>query len=339
MGLDKATAEIQDQITRRAEVEESVKQKLQIDVDGIYPGAPGNWEFTPVRQGNYLIFEDEFGITWRMPVEDGLYYDMYHHPLQNIESDEDINNYIFHKADDPARFVDFPGKIRLSRDKHRPYILNAQAGLFELALWIRGFSKFYMDLAIDPSRAERLLDKLLDFKKKYWQTALAYTEDELIIVAEADDLAGEENSLISPDMYRKYIKPRHKKLFDFIKQEAEGETYIFYHSCGAIRKLIPDLIEEGVDILNPVQISARDMDPGELKQEFGDKITFWGGGIDTRETLPHGSPEEVREETKRNIEALAPDGGFVFATVHNVQADVPVENFMAMWETLKEYGR
>jgi len=137
-------------------------------------------------------------------------------------------------------------------------------------------------------------------------------------------------------MYRKYLKPRHKRLFAFIKERC-GNAKLFLHSCGAIRELIPDLIEVGVDILNPVQVSAEGMgDTAALKRDFGDALTFWGGGIDTQKVLPSGTPEEVREEVRRRVGDLAPGGGFVFATVHNIQGDVPVANIEAM---LDEFDR
>jgi uroporphyrinogen decarboxylase len=132
--------------------------------------------------------------------------------------------------------------------------------------------------------------------------------------------------------------PRHRRLFDFIRRRAQARVYIFYHSCGAVMDMVPMLIDEGVDILNPVQVSARGMDTAELKRRFGDRLTFWGGGVDTQWVLPRGTPAEVRQEVRRRIDDLAPGGGFVFNTVHNVQADVPPENYMAMWEALQEYG-
>lgn len=143
-------------------------------------------------------------------------------------------------------------------------------------------------------------------------------------------------------MYKQMVHPYHKRLFEFIKKKAEAQSnskvYLFYHTCGAVKPLIPLLIEEGVDILNPVQVNAKDMDTHVLKREFGNDLTFWGGGVDTQHILPFGTPEQVRDEVKRRIADLAPGGGFIFNPVHNVQSDVPPENFMAMWETLQEYG-
>jgi uroporphyrinogen decarboxylase len=138
-------------------------------------------------------------------------------------------------------------------------------------------------------------------------------------------------------MYRRYVKRRHKELFNFIK--AHSGAAVFLHSCGAVHELIPDFIETGVDILNPVQVSAAGMDnTRRLKEDFGDHLIFWGGGVDTQAVLPRGTPAEVKEEVKRRIGDLAPGGGFVFAAVHNIQPDVPPENVMAMWEAWHEYG-
>jgi len=182
------------------------------------------------------------------------------------------------------------------------------------------------------------LDKITELKMRYWAKALEAVGGNVLLVSEADDLASQQSLLCSPDLYRSMIHPYHKKLFSFIKTKAQSPVHIFYHSCGAVKPLIPLLIEEGVDVLNPVQVSARDMDTQTLKREFGRDITFWGGGVDTQQVLPTGSPHEVREEVRRRIGDLAPGGGFVFAAVHNVQSDVPPENFMAMWETLQEFG-
>ena len=149
-------------------------------------------------------------------------------------------------------------------------------------------------------------------------------------------MAGQDRLLFSPDIYRKYMKPRHTELFSFIKKQAPVK--LFFHTCGAIQPLIGDLIESGIDILNPVQKSAAGMDLVDLKREFGKDVVFWGGGVDTQRVFSTGTPDEVRDDVKHSIDALAPGGGFVFCTVHNTMANVPPENFMAMWETLQEYG-
>ena len=142
---------------------------------------------------------------------------------------------------------------------------------------------------------------------------------------------------ISPEMYRSDIKPRLASLVESIKGKAP-HVRMMMHSCGAIAKVIPDLIDAGVEILNPVQYTAAGMDPGALKREFGRDITFWGGGLETQRTLPSGSVQDVVDETRKQLDILMPGGGFVFAQVHAIQWGVPVENMLAMWQTVREFG-
>ena len=223
--------------------------------------------------------------------------------------------------------------------RHKAYVLGRNApGIWEVALWLRGFENFFCDMAENPDFAGALMDLICEVKMKYWQKALALVGPNVLMVSEADDLASQNALLCSPAMYRRFIKPRHARLFAFIKQQAQVPVKIFYHSCGAVAPLLPDLIESGVDILNPVQVSAMGMDTRELKRRFGQDLTFYGGGVDTQHVLPHGTVQEVRDEVRRRLDDLAPGGGFIFNTVHNIQADVPAENIMAMWETLREFG-
>jgi uroporphyrinogen decarboxylase len=177
---------------------------------------------------------------------------------------------------------------------------------------------------------------LVEFKSAFWERALAEVGDLVDIVVEADDLGGQNAPLLSPRTYRSLIQPRHKRLFRFIKEQAPVK--LFYHTCGAVKGLIPDLVEAGIDILNPVQISAKGMGLCELKQEFGRDLVFWGGGVDTQGVLGTATPKQVKMHVKRNIEALAPGGGFVFAAVHDIQPNVPPENILAMWEAWQAYG-
>jgi uroporphyrinogen decarboxylase len=202
--------------------------------------------------------------------------------------------------------------------------------------WLRGFEDYYMDFAGNTKLLEYFLDKLVDLKMAYWEKALAEGGDYISAIVEADDMAGQNGMLISPRAYRNIVKPRHKKLFDFIKSRTRAK--IFFHSCGAVRKVIPDLIEAGIDILNPVQVSAAGMDSAELKRDFGRELTFWGGAVDPQNVLGSGGVQEVKDDARRRIDDLAPGGGFVFAPVHNIQSNVPPENVVAMWETLRAHG-
>jgi uroporphyrinogen decarboxylase len=178
------------------------------------------------------------------------------------------------------------------------------------------------------------MERILEIKLEYWARMLPALGDAVDVVGEADDLGGQARLLFSPATYRALVKPLHRELFDFL--HARTDAKVFFHTCGAVRDLLPDLIEIGVDILNPVQVSAAGMDTGELKREFGRDLVFWGGGVDTQRVLGSGAPAEVRAEVRRRIDDLAPGGGFVFATVHNIQPDVPAENILAMHAELRE---
>jgi uroporphyrinogen decarboxylase len=158
------------------------------------------------------------------------------------------------------------------------------------------------------------------------------------VVVENDDYGTQDSQLISPEQFREVFKPHLRRVFDAVKKTAP-DAYLFFHSCGNVRPILPDFIELGVDILNPVHVSAAGMEPAALKRDFGDALTFWGGGVETQHVLPNGTPEEVRDDVRRNLEALAPGGGYVFNTVHNIQNDIPPENIVAMREALAECGR
>ena len=156
------------------------------------------------------------------------------------------------------------------------------------------------------------------------------------IIQMGDDLGTQVATQLSPEMYREYVKPRHEAIYQYVREHSN--LTVFLHSCGSIYKLIPDLIDAGVEILNPVQTSAAHMDPRRLKDEFGDQLTFWGGGCDTQTVLPTATPEEVREHVRERMEIFKPGGGFVFNQIHNVQPNVPPENVVAMLDAAYEYG-
>jgi len=142
--------------------------------------------------------------------------------------------------------------------------------------------------------------------------------------------------MISLKTYRNFIKPAQKKVWQFIKSKTQAR--LFLHSCGSVRQFLPDWIELGLDILNPVQVAAKGMDPKELKREFGKDLTFWGGGCDTQKVLSFGTPEDVENEVRRRISEFAPGGGFVFNQIHNIQPQVPPQNILRMFETVLKYG-
>jgi uroporphyrinogen decarboxylase len=321
--------EIYDQVQQLARIHQDVLDRLEVDVRCVDPDPPSRSPLAKdiVNEGQYHAFTDEWGITWKMPTDGGLYFDMRRHPLADAESVADLKKHSWPDPCDPGRFPTMKQRAdRYVHEEHKAYILGRHAaGIFEVALWTRGFEKF-------------LLDIITDLKIRYWEKALETVGQNVLIVSEADDIATQRGPLISKEMYKRFIAPRHRRLFGHLRKKAQSRFYLFYHTCGAVRDLIPLLIEEGVEILNPVQLSAAGMDSADLKRLFGKDITFWGGGIDTQRVLPRGTREEIRDEVKRRIADFAPGGGFVFNTVHNVQGDVPPANYMAMWEALQEFG-
>jgi len=223
--------------------------------------------------------------------------------------------------------------LRASTD--RALIVSAGCNLFEWGTFLRRIDNFLMDLALDQANVERLLDALLEIHFATLDNVFASVGDIVDIVRFGDELGMDSGPLMSPDTYRTIFKPRHAALNAYVHERTSMKTLL--HSCGSIHELMPDLIEAGVDIINPVQISAANMEPERLKRDFGADITFWGGGADTRKVLPKGTPEEVKDHVRRNVETFAPGGGFVFATAHNMLPDVPPENIVAMFEALDEY--
>jgi len=338
LGVEKSRIEIRDIIQQLVVVDEDILQKLKVDTRGFFLKDFSSWQLQTQEDEQYSYFTDAWGITWRMPKKGGYYYDMCYHPLKN-SSAEDIRNYAWPDPFDHTRIEGLKEKIG-ERKKEYPIILGSagmSVGLLQTITWLLGFERCYSDLAGDPAFMSRLLDKMVELDMKFWEMFISETGDNIDVILYADDFGIQDGLLMSMDMFRKYFKSRYQKIFSFIKTRCSAQ--IFFHSCGSIYALIPDLIEIGVDILNPVQVNAANMDTKKLKREFGKAISFWGGGIDTQRILPFGTPQEVRDEVRRRVDDLAPGGGFIFNTVHNIQPGVPPQNIMAMWETLQDFGK
>ena len=342
LGLPEKEIVIIDILQQLAQVDEDVMERMGLDCKNISPRSTASFkiELKLTPDGRYSYFYDEYQVGWRMPVDGGMYYDMFHHPLSGNITEEDVDRYTLPDPLDPSRFEGLREAARkvLDEEKRALVIGNISAGIFELYLWTRGFKDGYTEWAENPTMAKKILRKYSDLQLAYWERMFQVMKGFPIdVVQMADDLAGQNGMLISPASYRRLLKPFHKEMFDFIHSETDAK--IFFHSCGSIRPLIPDLIEVGVDILNPVQVSAANMDSAALKRDFGKDICFWGGGVDTQNALDERhTPDEVRLDVRKRLEDLMPGGGFVFNTVHNIQGNVPPENIMAMWETVQECG-
>jgi len=285
--------------------------------------------------GSYV---DEWGIKWKKP-KSSFYYDIIKHPLRDTKSIKDLEKYNWPDPHDPKRTEGLRDKAR-KLYKNTGYALIADMvglGIFEQSWALRGLEKFFIDMVVNREFAEALLNKVTNIHIQLWDEFLNAVGDYVEVAVVSDDVGGMNGLLMSPQLYRNLIKPAEKRLWQFIKQKAK--VYLFYHCCGAIYELIPDFIELGVDILNPVQVSAKGMDTKKLKKDFGKEMTFWGGGCDTQRILPFGDIEEVREEVKSRIKDLGSGGGFVFNQVHNIQPNVPPENIIVMFETVERYSK
>jgi uroporphyrinogen decarboxylase len=240
-------------------------------------------------------------------------------------------------AGDPGFWDTLRARAReLRRTSDRALMIVIGCNLFEWGTFLRRMDNFLMDLAAEPAQVEKLLDALMEKHLAGLAKACAAVGDVADILRFGDDLGTNGGPFMSPRTYRQLFKPRHTMLCDYVHKHTKMKTFL--HSCGSIHALMPDLIEAGFDVINPVQTNCRDMDPERLKREFGRDICFWGGGCDTKSMLPQGTPAEVKEHVKRRCETFMPGGGFVFNTVHNILPEVPPENIVAMFEGIAEFN-
>jgi len=334
LGLPPVKPNICDSIQQLALPDDDVIDQLDVDVRGLFPLNSHNWNVIGQDLGEAWEYHDEWGITHRRLKPDGLYYSAVSFPLSGTLSVNDMRAYRWPNTADPQRIAGLREQAGVYRAQGRAVMIKGVlAGVFEMAQRVRGMEALLMDMALDEALACSLFDKMVELKLAFWEMALPPLADVVDVISEADDYGTQASQIISPRMFRKLVKPRLKVLFERIKQLAPNAR-LFLHSCGNVRPLLPDFIELGVDILNPVHVRAAGMEPVALKRDFGRDMVFWGGGVDTQGVLPNGTPQEVKDDVRRNVAALAPGGGFVFNTVHNIQADVPPENIVAMWQAL-----
>ena len=216
-------------------------------------------------------------------------------------------------------------------------MLSLGCNLFETGNFLRGMENFLSDIYLDKNGTKRLLDKLVEVNMKFLDRVLKGVGEYIDLLQFGDDLGLQSGPFMSPDVFKEIFKPRYKKMWDYVHNNTNCK--IFLHSCGSVYELLPHLIDAGVDVLNPVQTTAVNMEPERLKKEFGKYITFWGGGCNTRDVLPSKTPTEVKEDVRRRIEIFSKGGGFVFNQTHNILADIKPENVIAMLEAAYEYGK
>lgn len=335
LGISSGKIKLYDTVQQLPYVEEEILRRLEVDIRGLIPNfVRKNPEIQKHREE--MRFVDEWGLIWEKP-QGALYYDIIKSPLSGDVTEKDIENYAWPSPSEPGLWEGLVEKGKQYHEEGYAVILESIcSGIFEMGCRLRGYETFYMDMAMNPAVTAALLDKLVELKIQFYEEAAKRLGPYVHFIREGDDMAGQESFLISPQMYRDIIKPRHKQLFEAQRKLFPPPFYVFFHSDGCIFDIIPDFIEIGVDILNPLQLTAKDMDAEKVKREYGKDISFWGGGVDTQNILPRGTPKQVRQNVTERIKKLSPDGGYIFGTVHNIQDDVPLENIVALFETFME---
>jgi len=377
LGLPKRPIRVYDPIQQLAVVDGDVLARFGIDVVEMGRGfalADGDWhdwtlpDGTPCQlpawarperlPGEWVLRSPSGTVLGRMP-DGALYFEQVSFPFADAEDLDGIPR-AFEEclwtspsaAAPPGPLAPGAGGARLLREgaaRLRASTDRAIVGLFggnllEVGQFLYRNDNFFLLLAGEPARAEAFLDRVVELHLENLRGFLGAVGDSIDIVVFGDDLGMQTGPQISPEMYRRLFKPRHRRLWETAKRLAPagrgGEprrppVQVMLHSCGGIRELLPDLIDAGLDAVNPVQITCAGMEAAALKRDFGRDVVFWGGGCDTRQILPHGTPGQVREHVKRQVELMAGGGGFVFQQVHNVLANVPPDNIVAMLDAVR----
>ena len=371
LGITTGHTQIYDVVQQLAQPEEAILDRFKIDVVDVgraFNTSPSDWYdiktadgqaaqypvwFHPEQQpdGSFIARHKDGTDLAHMPAG-GTFYDQTYFPyLDNYPADysglrAEMGKILWaafaHSPWDHASEPDFWQQLRaraiaLRKNSDRALMIACGCNLFEWGTFLRRMDNFLMDIYTEPEQVEKLLDALLEIHLTGLAKVCEAVGDVVDILRFGDDLGMDSGPFMAPEIYRKLFKPRHTQLCAYVHKHTKMKTFL--HSCGSIYSIMPDLIEAGYDVINPVQTTCRDMEPERLKKEFGKDICFWGGGCDTRTIINRGTPAEVKEHVKRRLETFAPGGGFVFNTVHNILPEVPPQNVVAMFEAIEEFNR
>lgn len=370
LGLTQGHTRVYDVVQQLAQPEEFLLDRFRVDVADIgraFNTADADWRPTTLMDGQPALYpawfrpEGQPDGSFIARMKDGL--DIAHMPARGTFYDQTYFPYLddypadyrdldtemgrvlwaalvhspWDHAGDPGFWDTLRAKaLELRRTSDRALMLVIGCNLFEWGAFLRRMDNFLMDLVAEPEQVERLLDALMERHLAVLEKACRAVGDVADIIRFGDDLGTNGGPFMSPNTYRQLFKPRHARLCQYVHKHSRMKTFL--HSCGSIRALLPDLIEAGYDIINPVQTTCLGMEADGLKRDFGKDICFWGGGCDTKTVLPRGTPAEVKDHVKRRLEILMPGGGFVFNTVHNILPDVPPHNLVAMFEAIEEFA-
>jgi uroporphyrinogen decarboxylase len=345
-------------LTQGALIEEDVRAALGVDCapaamepedwqvgalcDGTPAEFPAKLRLLSLRDRSRVVLDEAGRVVAKMP-RGGHFYDPVYPALADAVTVADVDKQVEVLAtyDAPA-YLDKAYAVRAAEIRERrrssdaAYVGFFGGHLLQAGQVLRGWEAFLMDLLVNRKLAHAILDRLLQAHLARFDRFAATVGREVDVILFEEDLGMQDRSMMAPSTFRQMIKPYMGQLLTHARDRCDA--LILLHTDGAVRDLIPDLIEMGVDAINPVQVSAKGMDARALKREFGRDIAFWGGGCDSQWTLPHGSPQDVEDEVRRHIDALAPGGGYVFAPIHNILPDVPLDNVMALFRAARAYG-
>jgi len=319
-----------NRMMRAVKVEEQILQALNIDTRGVFVGAPlkgGDQELPPNR------YRDLWGVEREKP-EHSYYYDLKKSPLAGEITVSDISRYPWPDPEDPGFVQDLKPSVKGIREKTDcAIVLQLPPAFIHPTQFLRGFEDWFCDFALHSKVMEPLFDAVLEITLHISKKALEQVGQEVDIVCVAEDIGTQDRLMISHDHYRKYIKPRHGKYFRQIRDLSLGK--LLYHSCGSIVSIVEDLIDIGVEALNPIQVTAAGMVPMELKRKYGRHLAFWGG-IDVQHLLPKGTVQEVKRKVEE-FKGIGAGGGYILSATHNIQPDIPLENLLAVFQHPRDY--
>jgi len=314
-----------DRMQQVVSVDERILRLFDVDVRAVSQGPPdrgGDKELGPNR------YRDEWGVVRSQP-PGCHYYELDGSPMAGEISVADIARYPWPDPSDPGRHRHLREQARrLCEETDFAVMYNARFNPVHTMQYLRGFEDWYLDLGGNHELFQSLIEVVSAIMLEWNRLALLELAPYVDVVSFGDDVGLEDRAVCSLPLYRRLIRPVHERFAQLVRQHSQAK--IFYHTCGSVYALLPDFIEMGIDALNPVQVTARNMQPEKLQREFGGRIAFWGG-IDSRRLLPCGTPAEVRAEARRMSELMGAGGGYVLAAVHNIQPDVPPENVCALF--------